>query len=581
MKNLKFTFEHLVYMLALLAAAAYRLIALGAWPLSEVEAGLALSAFDLAAEGSTQWMGQPSYLIITGFLFRLFGSGELLARLFPAVLGTFLVGLPYFWRDRLGRLPALLLAVGLAFEPSLVAASRMVGSPMIALFFLLAALTAWEHQRYSLAGAAFSLALLSGSSAWLGILIVLLTWLLLRSLTDRQARVSMARLRPAAIAFGLVLLFAGTFFLRTPQGIAGIANGLVAFVAGWSAAQGSPLLAFLAAWLVYQPFALIFGLVGFVLLMRKERSQAIIDGAIALAAMLVVMLYPGRAIIDLAWLSIPLLLLSASGLALLLDWSPGDGVVAWGQMALVFCFLCFAWLDLASLNGVFDPTQVRLRLIIAGAVLLITFVSTFLVGMGWDYRAAARGLGWGYALFLFVYVAGIAWTSTHIAEHRVQEAWYAQPAPGLSAELVQQIEHISETNVGHDHGIDIVYLNDSAALSWALRDFPEARYATQLGTGELPSIVIANQDTQGVFLQASYRGESFAWQRFSMGIQEQNFPFLTWFFRREAPNYSEDLVMWVRGDAFPSGSLIPAADLNADSGQPSEAEEDIVPDVGQ
>jgi hypothetical protein len=102
-----------------------------------------------------------------------------------------------------------------------------------------------------------------------------------------------------------------------------------------------------------------------------------------------------------------------------------------------------------------------------------------------------------------------------------------------------------------------------------------------LGTGELPSIVIANQDTQGVFLQASYRGESFAWQRFSMGIQEQNFPFLTWFFRREAPNYSEDLVMWVRGDAFPSGSLIPAADLNADSGQPSEAEEDIVPDVGQ
>jgi len=581
MKNYRLTLEHVLYVLALLVALGYRLIALGAWPLTESEASLAFGAYQLAHGIPAQIGSFPLAQLGAGWLFRLFTSNEFLARLIPALAGSLLVLLPYAWRDRIGRMPAVVLALGLAIEPSLVAAARTADGPMLAIALLLAAMTAWANCRFSLAGIALALALLSGPAVWHGLLIVLIAALLLRAFGSDSPSIESSDLRAAAPAFGLTLLFAGAWFLRSPQGIAGVGGGLFDFLSGWRMAAGVSVLELLGSWLVYLPFSLVFGLVALVLLYRRQDSSFLVYASFTLAAVLVVVFYPGRVALDLVWVSLPMLLLSAVGLAVVLDWAPEDGPVAWAQAGLVFCFLCFAWLDLASLNGVFDPTQVRLRLIIAAGVFLITFLATLLIGIGWEFRGALFGLAWGYGLFLLFYIAGVAWTSTHLAERRIYETWHGQPAMGAQAELLDQLTHFGETNLGYAKGIDVVFTVDSAALRWTLRDFPQARYEMQLGAGELPTAVITDAQAEGVFLQTAYRGESFPWKIHTATFDDDAFPWISWFFRRTAPVSSEPLVLWVRGDAFPSGSLIQSDGSTDVPSQPEESEDDVVPEVGQ
>jgi hypothetical protein len=575
-----FTLEQGFYWLALGLAVLYRLVLLGESPLSASEAGWAMRAWHLASGTGVDLGSQPAYVLFTGFIFRFFGSNEFAARLLPAMAGTLLVGLPWFWREKFGRLPALLFAFGLAFEPSLIAASRVVGGPMPAVFFLMAAVTAWFARVPHWAGVALALALMSGPATWLGILIALLAFLIIRISTNWRPELDIDQLPRLGLALGFTALFAGTFFLRDPQGISALASGFTDFLSGWGQTSDLRVPVLLLAWLVYQPFSLIFALVGFAYLLQRDGTKATLLVIWGLTAIVVVLLYPGRAVLDLVWVSVPALFLSAYAFSYLLDWQPSDGFVAWGQMSLVFCFLAFAWLDIASLVSTYDPDQARLRIYIALGVIAITFLSTALVGIGWDRRQAVRGLGWGCALFLLIYGLSVAWTSTHIADRVPHELWQPVPASGLNRQLAAQVQHLSELNIGHADGLDIVALTQSKSLEWLLRDYPRARFADQLAVGELPSIVLSGSDANNPFLQTSYRGEGFAWSIYPLGFDEEGFDFLRWFFLRDAPTINEELILWARGDAFPSGSLIPAgASAPTDSGSVDEG--DLVPDVGQ
>ena len=70
------------------------------------------------------WMHGPFQIELVALALRIFGDTEFTARLVYALFGTLLVGLPYFFRDYLGRAGALAAGVMLTLSPVLLYFSR-------------------------------------------------------------------------------------------------------------------------------------------------------------------------------------------------------------------------------------------------------------------------------------------------------------------------------------------------------------------------------------------------------------------------------------------------------------------------
>jgi predicted membrane-bound mannosyltransferase len=99
----RLSLEHALFILIVLLALFLRLLNLGAAPLAEGEATLALKAFDLAQGERAPLDPQPGYVALTGATFALFGGSEFTARWWPALTGGLLALVPFFFRRALGR----------------------------------------------------------------------------------------------------------------------------------------------------------------------------------------------------------------------------------------------------------------------------------------------------------------------------------------------------------------------------------------------------------------------------------------------------------------------------------------------
>ena len=86
------------------------------------------------------WMHGPFQIEFTAFMYRIFGDSDFTARLGYVLFGTALVGLPYFFRDYLGRTGALLAGVMLALSPAMLYFSRFGRNDILMAFWALALL---------------------------------------------------------------------------------------------------------------------------------------------------------------------------------------------------------------------------------------------------------------------------------------------------------------------------------------------------------------------------------------------------------------------------------------------------------
>ncbi len=84
------------------------------------------------------FMHGPLKFFGTGLMFRLFGDNDFTARILYALVGTALVGLPYFLRNYMGRIGAIVAAALLAFSPSLVYVSRFNRDDILIVAYTLA-----------------------------------------------------------------------------------------------------------------------------------------------------------------------------------------------------------------------------------------------------------------------------------------------------------------------------------------------------------------------------------------------------------------------------------------------------------
>src|SRR3972149_8652473 len=105
-------------------------------------------AFHLAQGLKSSLDLQPAYILLTASLFFAFGGGtNFIARLVPALAGSFLVFVPLFFRHRIPPRPAVLLAFFISLDPGLLAVSRQAGRLGLAITFLLFAWAFWEKDR--------------------------------------------------------------------------------------------------------------------------------------------------------------------------------------------------------------------------------------------------------------------------------------------------------------------------------------------------------------------------------------------------------------------------------------------------
>ena len=156
--------ETVLYFLAITIAITIRFLHLGAQPLSDYEASWALQSLGVAQGARPVLDPNPAYILLAAVNFFIFDASNFLARFWPALAGSLLALAPLFLRGRLGRIPSLILAFGLAIDPGLVALSRLAGGPILAIAFAVFTWIAWEQDRPRLAGMLAALALLSGTA---------------------------------------------------------------------------------------------------------------------------------------------------------------------------------------------------------------------------------------------------------------------------------------------------------------------------------------------------------------------------------------------------------------------------------
>lgn len=573
-KKNQINIEQALYLVAFALAIGLRFINLGTSPLSEFEAGWAMQAYNISQGEALAIGSQPAYIILTSFLFSIFGSSETLARLLPALAGSLLVWLPYTFRAKLGRTAGILLAFGLAFDPGLVSLSRLAGSPILALGFGMLAFSAWAAGKPIPAGILGALAFLSGPAALIGLLSIFFAWTLGRIFnlftgqeTSQQSTAQNWQQDQRLVLYaGLgTLLLVGTFFLRIPQGLSAFSSTFTDYFAGWNTIPDVPFQHLLFSLPTYQPIALLFALVAIIRAwLQAQNNYSRILSLWFFTALGLALAYPARQVGDLVWALIPMWTLAVMEIGRYLSWDASDGMVAWGQAGLVLVLLTFLYLDIAPLGHEYiDPQVYEDRLLIALGVIGIGVISTLLIGVGWVQDAASKGLVWGLCIFLAIFTFAPNWRLLTGPQVNANELWFPIPAAGQSVLMLNTLADISELENGTKSGIEAVFLVDLPSMRWAMRLLPRAKFASQISPTDSPPAIINYSQASKPNLAAEYRGQAFSWRTFPAWEAALPENIIRWWFFREAPTLTEEIVLWVRADVFPENLFSsPETDLS-------------------
>jgi 4-amino-4-deoxy-L-arabinose transferase-like glycosyltransferase len=553
--------EPWLYAGALLLAVAFRLINLGSLPLDDREAVEALKALQILG-GSAPTSGQPLYTLFTAGLFTIFGNSNFLARLVPALAGCLLVALPVLLRKDLGRLPALILAYGLALDPALVAISRQAGSVMPAVSFSLMALFFLWKQKWRPAGIFTGLAVLSGTAFWFGLIGLLLAFLgvSLFGKRDMQEPQTVAERswfsRPGKefwLAFVVTIALGGSLFLTLPAGINLIVSGLLDYINGWVTASGITIQRVV--------IPLIIGQLGILLLGLTEGIsgwiQSVPSRRIALLTFLtfltLLVLYPGRQIQDTAWSVILLWVLAAWLLSRLAD-TPHEVVLPiLGHAALLAALILFIIINISNVLGGFGALDVVRILTLLGGLVVIIIIS-FLVAYGWGIDVAARGALVGAGLVAVTFMISLSISAGGVNARSSPDLWHPKERVVGADALLGDLNAISKWNTGQKSSLTVEVINfDSPALRWLLRDFQNTRYLDTLIPGETSDIIITDF-TFRPELASTYRGEAIDWYATTDWSTLDGFGYLDWVFHRKTAETPTTLILWVRQDLFVTGS---------------------------
>ena len=573
MNSIRPKYEGWLYGLAFLIAVAFRIIQLGAAPLTDSEATLALQAFH-AAQGQREILApQPAYILLTSLFFGIIESNNFMARIVPALLGSALVFVPFLFRNKLGPRPALILAFLFAFDPGLVAVSRQSGGTILAVTFLLFAWGLWINRRETPAGIFLGLALLSGPSAWSGVLTLLLTSIFLRGMQQSKPAEDSSiekpeleiaesdpqpQIRSLLIALVATLLFVGTLFFTVPNGLSAAFASLPAYFSGWVSSSQTTAARALFTFIAYELLGISIAALSLVRGYRTSSKRIIRLSMWLGVALLLAVFY--RQTDELAWAIIPLLALAAMELSRAFDMDREELVEVGVVVFAIFILMVYIWYNISGLAlnpapvpatvPIFGIVQNPRAFVLYGSVLIL-IVSLGLVAFGWSMRTARLGATWSFAIFFGLYSLAAAWGASGMRNPGGVELWLNGSTRPLQANLIRaSVDDLSELSVGHiDSQPVTIYGISSPALEWLLRD-NEVTTVSTLDPQLAPPIVIT-PPMSDLGLPGAYRGQDFTWRQTPQWALAQNYDWVNWLVFRKLPLENETIILWARDDLFP------------------------------
>jgi hypothetical protein len=575
-------YEGWLYGLAFLIALGLRLVALGTAPLNDSEANLALQALHIT-NGTRPLLGpQPAYILLTSVLFLIFESSNFMARFWPAIVGSAMVFAPSLFRAQLKPRPALILAFLFAIDPGLVALSRLAGGVVLAVAFTLFAWGMWNRKHFMLAGIFAGLALLSGTSIWMGLLGLGLACLFIRAverkpftqsseeidepvLEDEEDSIPTPQnvsqeyqIRPLALALVVTIILAGTLFFTVPNGLGAWVASLPAFLSGWVAATANPPSRILFTLFVYEPLALFFAILALIRGFRTG-SRRVIRLSIWLAVSLLLAVFY-RQVGELAWVILPLQALAALEIAHSLVVFPSERIEVGVVSTALLILLTYLWFDIAAIG--LDPfNQFVAAMPIIGSIqnpryailfgaLGILVLCILFVAFGWSARIAWLGTTWAFLIFLTVYSLGAAWGASGVRSPSGVELWTTDSRPAQAGLLLQSVNEVSEMSVGEDQSQPVTVMGvNSPALEWLLRNHAVKNVAALDPQGTPPMIITPPMNN--LDLPAAYRGQDFVWRQVVQYDTMKRSEWWRWLVNRQLPRTDEAIILWARDDLFP------------------------------
>ena len=563
-------YEGWLYALAFLIAVALRFIQLGAAPLTDSEATLALQAFHLASGKSILLAPQPAYILFTSIFFAVVEGTNFMARILPAIAGSMFIFAPLVLREKIKPRPAVILALLIAVDPGLTALSRQSNGTILAVTFLMFAYGMWTNRRrITAAGIFLALALLSGPSIWSGLLILLLTLIFLRftepaqSTPDEAVSASTETLRSQIISilpsFILTLLIAGTLFFTTPNGLSAAFASIPAYFNDWIHPSTVSPARVLIVFLAYEPLGITLAILSLIRGFRTN-SKRITRLSMWLGVALLLAVFQ-RNTNELAWAILPLLMLAAMELSRALDLFRDEllevGLVTFGITLLA----AYIWYNVSgiALNAYTETTTFPIlgtvqnpRLLVLYGSMLILIMSLLLVGSGWSARTARLSATWAAVIFFGFYSIAAAWGASGLRDSGGFELWLPDTRPVQSDLLNSSVNEISDYSVGHiDSQPVTIFGVSSPALEWLLRN-DDVTVVSTLDPQVAPPILVTSV-MQDPGLPAAYRGQDFIWRQFPQWESVKTYEWIKWLVFRQLPEQDETIILWARNDLFPDG----------------------------
>jgi len=556
--------EKVLYGLILIIGLALRLIQLGKLPLSDEEARLALQAFGLASgESSPFFNPDGGYLITTTGLFFIFSKSEFLARLIPALAGTLICLIPLAFQRFLGRKTALIAAFGLALDGGWLAASRQAGSHTWAVLFLLAVIWAVSSRRWKVAGIFSGLLLLGGVEVWkglipLGVAIgVYNLWFRWESFAWNDVWLSFRNNWKEFLTWAVgALLVLGSLFLILPTGWSAMGGGLISYLRGWNNPSGVSVGMILTAMLIYQPISTLFGLIASLRQIKKSVSLELFLTIWSFFALIHCFLYPAREVLDVLWVSLPLLGLAARLLSSLLRFNFDQRIAALIYGVVVLIFLMFTSQNIMRL---FSPGRVAVNtqpeIIAILAALLFVIISVILIGWGWSTRVAGYGVTWGLLVWLMLFWLSGSFHAAGLGENPetnpFRRGWFISEADLLK----DTIGDLSELNVRSRTGLDVMAIGlDQPAMRWFAREFTNFKFENTFQP-QIQSSIVLTGSSEGVVFGENYRGQDFHWQVQPIWDLMTAKEWMQWAIFKIAPLENKMIFLWARESLFPGSEI--------------------------
>jgi uncharacterized protein (TIGR03663 family) len=558
------TIEIALYGVVLGLALALRLGGLQIRVMDVPEADHAWQAWQLTRGVEPEGGYSPLLLSGQALLFTLLGGSDVLARLWPALLGGAMVLLPYLMRDHLGRVGALAAGLGMAVSPTLVYSARYGDGVTPMLFCLLASGALWlAYGRDRRPGYLYALAVvgalfLLSDPRVIGLLIVVVVAWAIERYAFRRNVFEFGADPPLpwkrlGTVFGMVLLVVATAFPFNPSGIATWAE----YTTDWAAhlqpvVNGQPWYYALGALLLYEPLLLVFGAIGAVDLLAR-RDKAAITIWLALGCLLLATLAGGRDAGDVAAICLSLAVLAGRAIDNLVErWRQGgrltrEGLyVLAGLGILAFVGLMSGFYAFSLMRGMARAGQFLWFLLLA-IVAVLVLLSMALAWYGAENTWRIGGTAIAIVLLVVSFSATTGLNFSRADDPRELHIRIASDEGTRDA--LRVLDEVSYRKRGHKLSTPVtVEAGLGPVWLWYLRDWEDVRVVETLSSGVDTPLVLASATEVEPALGEQYIGQDFVartfWQPSELGSNDRP---SWWIYRKSVvpPAPIQKVIVWM------------------------------------